>query len=125
MAEIEIPGDELEHLVSLLPKIKDVLGAADSADNVMKGLFTGDSAGLGDQHLVAAIAHFHGRWSDGHYQVGKEVKSLKDAAQNVLDLFKQTDQNLTDSAHGKTPPDDGKKGSSGHPGPHPPGPGVR
>ena len=103
MADIEIPGEELEHLASLLPKIKDVLGSADDADNVRRGLFSyeGDDVGVGDEQLVAAIANFHGRWSDGHYQLGKELKSLQDAAQNVLDLFKQTDQDLTDSAHGK------------------------
>ena len=109
MADIEIPGDELEQLVSLLPKIKDVLGAADSADSIMKGLFTlnDDAVGVGDRNLGASIAHFHSRWSDGHYQVGKEIKSLTDAAQNVLDLFQQTDQDLTDSIHGTTPPGQG------------------
>jgi hypothetical protein len=109
MADIEIPGDELQHLVSLLPKIKDVLGAADSADNIVRGMFafSGDTSGVGDQHVGEAIAHFHSRWSDGHYQVGKEIKSLTDAAQNVLDLFNQTDQSLNDSLHGNTPPNHG------------------
>jgi hypothetical protein len=122
MGDVLIPGDELEQLASVLPRIKDLLASADRADGgigqqahvsnprvaaVVDG--AGDPVDLGSSELTAAIANFHTRWSDGHYQLGKEVQNLHDAAQNIVDQFDQLDQDLTDELEGKTPPGQGQQ----------------
>jgi hypothetical protein len=117
MGDVLIPGDELQQLVSVLPRIRDLLASADRADGgigqqahvdnprvaaVVSG--AGDPVDLGSSDLTAAVANFHFRWSDGHYQLGKEVQNLHDAAQNIIDQFTQLDQDLTDGLEGRTPP---------------------
>lgn len=122
MGEIVIPGDELTQLMSLLPRVRDLLGSADQAGSAAGGHsassqpipthtpnagaigYSGAQEGtISDPILATAIQNFHTRWSDGNYQIGKEVQNMHDAAHNILDLFTQTDQELSDVLQGKTP----------------------
>jgi hypothetical protein len=130
MGDVMIPGDELEQLVGVLPRIRDLLTSADQADGrigqhahvsnprvAAEVDGAGDPVDLGSSELTAAIANFHSRWSDGHYQLGKEVQNLHDAAQNIDDQFTQLDGDLTDVLEGKPLPRQPRVNASGPQGP--------
>ena len=107
MGDTFIPGQDLETLTSLLPQIKQLLSSAnDASQKYAPMLGLGDSQGVfGDLGVSFSVGVFESKWSDGTYQVGKQVDSLTGMASNILSSFQQTDQDLVDELQGKTPPD--------------------
>jgi hypothetical protein len=111
MGDTYIPGDELEQIAQLLPRIKQLLSWADEADQQAgaESIFgigiPSDDTVFGDSALSASVGTFHARWSDGHYQLSKETQNLTDIANNILDRFQKTDRELADALDGKQPAD--------------------
>jgi hypothetical protein len=108
MGDTFIPGDDLEQLTRMLPQIKQLVSSAkDVTEKYAPILGLGDSQGgiFGDQEVSVAVGVFQAKWSDGDYQLGKEIDNLTGIANNILSAFQQTDQDLLDELEGKTPPD--------------------
>jgi hypothetical protein len=107
MGDTFIPGDDLEQLTQMLPQIKQLVSSAKDvtekyAPLLGLGYFQGGI--FGDQEVSAAVGVFQSKWSDGDYQLGKEIDNLTGIANNILSSFQQTDQDLLDELEGKTPP---------------------
>jgi hypothetical protein len=118
MGDTFIPGNDLDQLTQVLPQIKQLVSSANDAAQTYapssgsvshtrgdSGL--GDSQGdiFGDQKVSQAVRNFQSKWSDGDYQLGKEIDNLTGMAKNIQNSFQQTDQDLLDVLEGKTPPD--------------------
>ena len=91
MAEILIPGDELEQLGRLLGGVREAVGNFGD----LPSLLDGDPAdSLGDPRLLRSVGEFHGRWDDGHYQLRKETETLDKTSSDILKAFRDTDEEL-------------------------------
>ncbi|GAB6897184.1 hypothetical protein [Kineosporia succinea] len=89
MAEdIFIPGDELDAARTALDRIKeniDISGAGIDFDRAL------------GRDLARAAGSFESRWSDGRFQLVREIDGMRDKFQQVSDAFAQTDNDAAAS----------------------------
>lgn len=103
MSVIDIPGDELEQMAALVPRLQGILTSTG-----MEGFFRIGRApsDVGDSALDGSITNFETRWTDGIYQLDKELGALADGAKKITDNFDKTDSTLRDALEGKLPAPD-------------------
>jgi hypothetical protein len=90
MADINIPGDDIE---SARDNMRRVLDLFDSSATSRSSL----AEALGNDGLVLDAANdFDDRWSDGRTQLRDEGKAIIDALTKVIDTFTDTDGNVGD-----------------------------
>ncbi|MFG3296860.1 hypothetical protein ACGF3G_49840 [Streptomyces sp. NPDC048179] len=81
MAEIEMPGDEVERLGQLLGRVMDLIETKP----------TGFNASDVGRPLVDAGSNFDKKWDDGRTQLKRNSKDLKDACEAIVKAFKDAD----------------------------------
>ncbi|MER5768558.1 hypothetical protein [Streptomyces sp. NPDC001985] len=87
MAEIEIPGDELERMARLLGRVMELVETRASGF---------DAAAVGPP-LAASGGTFDERWNDGRFQLKRNCTSLKDACEAVVKGFTDADNEMASS----------------------------
>ncbi len=96
MADVKIPGAELERAASNMERVLALLGVATSPPGLEQML------GDGTDVLRAARA-FDKRWDDGHIQLEQEAGDIQKALKQVLEAFTTTDNQAADALEGKAP----------------------
>ncbi|WP_405719336.1 hypothetical protein OG607_05050 [Streptomyces sp. NBC_01537] len=89
--EVDIPGDEVKSLGSLLGQVLDHI---DDSHNIA---FDEQTVG---QPMVAAARNFDRRWSDGRKNLTRQCKQLKEACDAIMKAFEDTDKQSTDTLKG-------------------------
>ena len=93
-SDVYIPGDELTELSSLLGGVLNLI------DTDRGAVATPEVVGW---PMTRAAANFDDKWGDGRYQLRKESKALKEAADQILQAFGDADNQAADSLSGKDP----------------------
>ncbi|MFF3560465.1 hypothetical protein ACFYXS_10580 [Streptomyces sp. NPDC002574] len=91
MAEIQIPGDELEDLSGLLGRVMELI------DTKPTGF---DETAVGAP-LASSGGHFESAWSDGRTQLKRQGNQLKDACDQIVKAFTDYDNQSADSLTAK------------------------
>lgn len=90
MADIQIPGDDIE---SARDNMRQVMDLFDSSNTSQANI----AAAVGNDKLVTDAAHsFDKRWKDGRGQLKDEGQSIIDALTKVIDTFTDTDNQIGD-----------------------------
>ncbi|MFJ8111287.1 hypothetical protein [Streptomyces sp. NPDC096132] len=97
MAEIDMPGDEVERLGALLRRVMDIIDTRPSGF---------DAAAVGPP-LARSGGNFDKKWGDGRTQVKRNSKDLRDACEAIVKAFADADTQLAESLDG----DDGSNGA--------------
>ncbi|MGW2180227.1 hypothetical protein ACWCXX_19365 [Streptomyces sp. NPDC001732] len=84
MAEIEMPGDEVERLGELLRRVMDLIDTGP----------TGFNAQDVGPPLVRSGTDFDDEWKDGRVQVKRNSKDLKDACEAIVKAFDDFDRQM-------------------------------
>lgn len=84
-----MPGDELKQAQDMLIFVHDFI-------DIGHHTFDFDAA-FGRELSRGAAQHFEDRWSDGRYQLKKQIEGVRDAIGNILDSFDKTDQDAAQS----------------------------
>jgi hypothetical protein len=87
--DVYVPGDDLKQAQDMLTFIHDFI-------DIGHHTFDFDAA-FGRELSRGAAQHFEDRWSDGRYQLKKQVEGVRDAIGNILDSFDKTDQDAAQS----------------------------
>jgi hypothetical protein len=87
--DVYVPGDDLKQAQDMLTFIHDFI-------DIGHHTFDFDAA-FGRELSHGAAQHFEDRWSDGRYQLKKQVEGVRDAIGNILDSFDKTDQDAAQS----------------------------
>ncbi|AXI77404.1 hypothetical protein [Peterkaempfera bronchialis] len=82
MADIRIPGDELEQVSQALGFVLDHIDTGNSGVDLDRAL---------GYPLIHQGNHFESRWSDGRFQLNKQCTTIKKAVDDILTQFKDTD----------------------------------
>ncbi|MEV7524605.1 hypothetical protein [Streptomyces sp. NPDC091371] len=85
---ISIPLDDLQDTLDMLEDIKNRIANTAGLSKV------GSESDIGDSSLIGAVNSFDGAWHGGHERVQDNVKTFQEAAQGIIDNFKQTDDEL-------------------------------
>jgi hypothetical protein len=93
MAEdVYIPGDDLEEAKQNLTAVHDQI-------DLDHHTFDFDAA-FGPELGRGSAQHFEDRWSDGRYQLKKQIEGVRDEISNILDTFDKTDQDAAQGLDG-------------------------
>ncbi|MFJ9627223.1 hypothetical protein ACIRU8_05900 [Streptomyces sp. NPDC101175] len=84
MAEIDMPGDEVERLGQLLGRVMDLIETRS----------TGFNANDVGAPLVDAGSNFDKKWGDGRFQLKRNSKDLKDACEAIVKAFADADEKM-------------------------------
>ncbi|MFJ2770615.1 hypothetical protein [Streptomyces sp. NPDC087300] len=84
MAEIEMPGDEVERLGALLRQVMDLIDTKP----------TGFSAADVGPPLESSGTNFDDEWKDGRVQVKRNSKELRDACESIVKAFADFDDQM-------------------------------
>ncbi|MEU2653741.1 hypothetical protein ABZ615_00285 [Streptomyces sp. NPDC007325] len=98
MAEIEMPGDEVERLGGLLRRVVELIDTKPTG-------FTAEDVG---PPLARSGGNFDEEWNDGRVQVKRNTKDLTDACEAIVKAFDDFDRQMGDSLKG-----DGDGGRAG------------
>ncbi|MFF3786198.1 hypothetical protein [Streptomyces sp. NPDC001933] len=98
MAEIEMPGDEVQRLGELLGRVMDLIDTRPSGY---------DPEDVGPP-LVRPGTNFDEQWKDGRVQVKRNSKDLKDACEAIVKAFADFDTKM-----GSSLKEDGGQGGGG------------
>ncbi|MFD8013578.1 hypothetical protein [Streptomyces sp. NPDC058955] len=90
MAEIEMPGDEVERLGGLLRRVVELIDTRPSG-------FTAEDVG---PPLVRPGSNFDEQWNDGRTQVKRNTKDLQDACEAIVKAFDDFDRQMGESLKG-------------------------
>ncbi|WP_440070633.1 hypothetical protein [Streptosporangium sp. OZ121] len=82
MADIKIPGSELEEVSRSLGFVLDHI------DTDRSGIDIDRAVGY---PLVDQGEHFESRWNDGRKQLHRQCEAIKKAVDQILETFKDTD----------------------------------
>jgi hypothetical protein len=82
MAEIEIPGDELEQVSRALGFVLEHIDISTARVDLGRALGPG---------LVKHAENFEKRWSDGRFQLRREAEGIREYVDQILETFKQAD----------------------------------
>lgn len=85
MADIRIPGDELEAAASNMEQVLALMAAGLRPPDLEQSLG-------GSDDVVRAAQRFDKRWHDGRTQLHDEAADIQKALKQVLDAFTQADQ---------------------------------
>lgn len=85
MAVVEIPGDEIERLSNALGTVLDLI------DGKAPPFMTEREVGA---PLADAAQFFDEEWDDGRTQLRRECEALKDACDQIVKTFTETDDGL-------------------------------
>ncbi|MEU6196710.1 hypothetical protein [Streptomyces sp. NPDC047061] len=84
MAEIDMPGDEVERLGTLLRRVTELIETRSTG-------FDADAVG---RPLVDAGSHFDKKWGDGRTQLKRNSKDLQDACEAIVKAFADADEQM-------------------------------
>ncbi|MFJ1882428.1 MULTISPECIES: hypothetical protein [unclassified Streptomyces] len=87
MAEIEMPGDEVQRLGELLGRVMDLIDTRPSGY---------DPEDVGPP-LVRPGTNFDDAWKDGRVQLKRNSKDLKDACAAIVKAFEEFDTKMGSS----------------------------
>jgi len=87
MAEIDIPGDELERMSALLSRVMELI-------DTKSGSF--DETVVGSP-LASSGRHFDDKWSDGRTQLKRQGNQPKDACDEIVKSFTDQDNAQAES----------------------------
>ncbi|MFE6495945.1 hypothetical protein [Streptomyces sp. NPDC057748] len=87
MAEIEMPGDEVQRLGELLGRVMDLIDTRPSG-------YAPEDVG---PPLVRPGTDFDEQWKDGRVQVKRNSKDLKDACEAIVKAFDEFDTKMGSS----------------------------
>ncbi|MGW1024041.1 hypothetical protein ACWD4J_10015 [Streptomyces sp. NPDC002577] len=90
MAEIEMPGDEVERLGTLLGRVVQLVETKP----------TGFNANDVGAPMVRSGSHFDDKWKDGRTQLKRNSKDLKDACEAIVKAFADADTQMGQSLDG-------------------------
>ncbi|MER5176958.1 hypothetical protein ABT009_01015 [Streptomyces sp. NPDC002896] len=90
MAEIEMPGDEVERLGTLLRRVMELIDTKPAGFN---------AADVGPP-LVRSGSNFDKKWNDGRTQVKRNSKDLKDACEAIVKAFADADNQQAQALKG-------------------------
>ncbi|MFL9680705.1 MULTISPECIES: hypothetical protein [Streptomyces] len=90
MAEIDMPGDEVERLGGLLRRVVELIDTKPSG-------FTTEDVG---PPLARSGGNFDDEWKDGRAQVKRNTKDLTDACEAIVKAFDDFDRQMGDSLKG-------------------------
>ncbi|MFF3437693.1 hypothetical protein [Streptosporangium sp. NPDC002721] len=82
MADIKVPGSELEEVSRSLGFVLDHI------DTDRSGIDIDRAVGY---PLVDQGEHFESRWNDGRKQLHRQCEAIKKAVDQILETFKDTD----------------------------------
>ncbi|GLY29415.1 hypothetical protein [Kineosporia sp. NBRC 101731] len=88
MADIFLPGDDLDAARAALDKVReniDISGANIDFDQAL------------GRDLARAAGSFESAWSDGRFQLLREIDGIRDKFQQVSDAFADTDAQAAES----------------------------
>ncbi|MFF3752467.1 hypothetical protein ACFYYH_18735 [Streptomyces sp. NPDC002018] len=98
MADIFVPGDELDDARQALGFVQDHI-------DIGHHTFDFDKA-FGPELSRGSAQNFENKWDDGKKQLIKQVKGIKEAMDQIMDSFTKTDQdaasNLSTGQEGGT-----------------------
>jgi hypothetical protein len=103
MADLFIPGDEIE---SAKDNMQHVIQLFDSSSTSSPSL---QEAVGGDGLVIGTAEHFDSRWNFGRSQLKQEGQHIIDSLTKVLDVFTNTDNQLA----AQLSPGDGSSTASG------------
>jgi hypothetical protein len=87
MAEIDLPGDELERMSQLLGRVMELI-------DTKSGGF--DESAVGGP-MASSGRHFDDKWSDGRTQLKRQGNQLKDACDEIVKAFTDQDNEQANS----------------------------
>ncbi|MFF4252696.1 hypothetical protein [Streptomyces sp. NPDC001663] len=90
MAEINMPGDEVERLGTLLRQVMDLIETRSSG-------FDADAVG---RPLVDAGSNFDKKWNDGRTQLKRNSKDLREACEAIVKAFADADNQQASALDG-------------------------
>ncbi|MGV9311639.1 hypothetical protein ACWDR0_05535 [Streptomyces sp. NPDC003691] len=90
MAEIDVPGTEVEQMGQLLGRVMELV------DTRSAGF---DAVAVGPP-LAAAGARFDEAWDDGRFQLKRECKGLKEGCEAIVKGFADADKEMAASLKG-------------------------
>ncbi|MEV4426213.1 hypothetical protein ACN9M0_31210 [Streptomyces sp. R-07] len=90
MAEIDMPGDEVERLGALLRRVVELIDTKPSG-------FTAEDVG---PPLARSGGNFDDEWNDGRTQVKRNTKDLTNACEAIVKAFDDFDRQMGDSLKG-------------------------
>lgn len=82
MAEINIPGDELEEVSRALAFVLEHIDISSARVDL------GRAVGPG---LIGPAENFENRWGDGRFQLRREAEEIRSKIDQILETFKQVD----------------------------------
>jgi hypothetical protein len=88
VADIKIPGEELEKAHGDLEKVLTLLEAGGRPLDL-------DGALGGAADVLGAAQAFDDRWKDGRWVISQDGRELQKKVRQVLDAFQKTDDDLT------------------------------
>ncbi|MEU5976850.1 hypothetical protein [Streptomyces sp. NPDC047315] len=84
MAEIDMPGTEVQSMGELLGRVMDLIETRSAGF---------DAVAVGPP-LAAAGSNFDDRWNDGRFQLKRECKTLKDGCEAIVKAFADADKEM-------------------------------
>ncbi|MFJ2022323.1 hypothetical protein ACIODW_00740 [Streptomyces sp. NPDC087897] len=109
MAEIEMPGDEVQRLGELLGRVVELIDTRPSGYN---------PADVGPP-LVRPGSDFDDAWKDGRVQVKRNSKDLKDGCDAIVKAFAEFDAQMGSSLKEGSSPSGGRAATNSGGGPRP------
>ncbi|MEV0625826.1 hypothetical protein ACI2LC_11830 [Nonomuraea wenchangensis] len=92
MAEINIPGDELEEVSRALAFVLEHIDISSARVDL------GRAVGPG---LIDQAENFENRWGDGRFQLRREAEEIRSQIDQILETFKQADDAAGASLEGR------------------------
>ncbi len=95
MAEVRIPGDELESAATNMERVLELLGPTTKPPGLAEMLGEGTE-------VLRAARDFENRWDDGQVQLEQEAGDIQKALKQVLEAFTTADNQAADALEGKS-----------------------
>jgi hypothetical protein len=92
MADINIPGDELDAASRNLQNVLQLFGdSTTSTENLEAAL------GVSDNLVSGTAKHFESKWGTGRSQIKEDGQNLINAINKINSTFSETDNNLANN----------------------------